>query len=996
MKSLLNALSEWCTKYPLKEKIVVVDSYYIGEQVNQAFVSQGNHTINLKFKTIYELATEIVNLNTKSVRSIVEPIVAEQVMYSLLTNLKDNGKLKYFEGLEITPSFSKAIFSSITHLRLAGYSTKNFPHEAFLNHLKALDLYEVLASYEHFLETEKLFDVAGVLTTSIHFAQKRENTVYMLQSNLSLSYLEEELLRAILPENTNKLPLDEVRGIQIPEKTSLQSISWGQASPLSYIYDMEHAVGKPNLSFFVAKTEELEVKGVFERIKSSQSSLDETVIFYTKQENYVTILYHLSQASNIPITFGEGLPVSFSRPGRLVSGLLKWIQTNYSVKSFLELVQEGLLDLGEGAPNRTKIPDYLRDLQIGWSKDRYVGQIRKEVIALTSRMEEHEGSEKKDYWSKRLGDLLWLEKWFQTVFKRLPNYDSKMNFQTCLQGISYMVKNYCYTKSTLNEAGKSAILETIDKIIPFADDIRSTFEVFEKIKDLLLSIKVYQSKPKPGHIHVSSYKSGIYNNRPNVFVVGLNNRDFPGATSEDPLLLDSERKLLARNIPLLQNSSQENLYTMLQMLAHSFNQVTISYSSFDIGNNRAISPAHLFLQCFRLATGKNEAEFKDIKNLPSPLSVDDILENKDYWNQQMNMEQPKIIAASIWNHYENIENGLESEKHRQAFEFTEYDGFVQVDPAELDPRVNKEKRVSAAKLEMLAKCPYSFFLQDVLRVQPIEDVEFNANKWLDAATRGSLLHAIFENFYKEIGKEKPSVNKHETKILSIANNLITEQKELIPPPNERIFDKEVNDILECCIIFLKEEEIHGENYNPLYFEYTFGLGEHDPAIITLPSGETIQVSGKIDRVDEASEGHFHIIDYKTGSTYGYRNKEIFKGGRQLQHMLYALAIEQHLKLEYGTVQESAYYFPTVKGMAERVIRKQDDVVRTNGADILERLVDVLKFGTFTMTDDENDCKFCEFKTVCRRQFYDKEILEAKQMDQNKETLKRFKGVRAYE
>jgi len=149
-------------------------------------------------------------------------------------------------------------------------------------------------------------------------------------------------------------------------------------------------------------------------------------------------------------------------------------------------------------------------------------------------------------------------------------------------------------------------------------------------------------------------------------------------------------------------------------------------------------------------------------------------------------------------------------------------------------------------------------------------------------------------------------------------------------------------------------------------------------------------------VDQSADGYYHIIDYKTGSTYDYKNNQIFKGGRQLQHMLYALAIEQHLDLEEGKVQESAYYFPTVKGMAARVVRKQEQVVRENGLDILERLIDLLRTGTFAMTNDVNDCKFCDFQSVCRRQFYDSDVLEMKQTDNSKESLKRYLGVKAYE
>lgn len=996
MKSLVKALNEVCKRYPLQEKIVIVDSHFIGEQINEAYVSEGYHSINLKYKTTYDLASEMVDLFSEMSSHILDTTVASQLMYSLLDNLKGNNQLHYFGGMEITPSFSGEILSTIKKLRLAGYTKDNLPFEAFLTKEKAEDFRNILTSFEKILKERQLFDEADLLTKAIQHVQQQKDVVFVLQSNLQLTFLEEEFLNKLLSSTIYKLPLEQVNGIIHPEKSSLRSISWGETTPLSFIYDIENASEQPNLSFFTAKTKELEVKSVIERVKKSGSILDTNVIYYTNADSYLTHFFHITQSTDIPATFGDGLPISFSRPGRLVSGLIKWIQTDYSVQPFLELLQENLLELGEEAPSKAKIANYLRDLQIGWSKERYLSKLKKEISELENVLGSIENEDKKSYLEKRLKDLNWLITWFSKIFKRLPKFDSSMSYQECLQGISYVLKNHCKTNSPLHEIGKTSLLETLDKVIPFAEEFLSSYEVYEKVKDLLLSLRINKSKPKPGHLHISTYRNGVYNSRPNVYIVGLDNRNFPGGTGEDPLLLDRERVQLGRNIPVLQNSGQDNLYVMLQLLAQSTGRVTISYSNFDINDNRVVSPAHIFLQCYRYATGNEDADFKELKTLPAPLIPSDILEDRDYWDTLLFEETPKEFESALMSHFKNMEYGLESEENRHASEFTEFDGLVQIDANLYDPRINKDQKVSAAKMESLAKCPYSFFLQDVLRVRPIEDIQYDPYRWLDAATRGNLLHSIFETFYKEIGEEKPSFDKHEDKIFTIAKELVEQQRETLPPPNERIFYKEVDDILECCRIFLKEEEAHCESYKPQYFEYTFGLGNYEPAVITLPSGATIHVSGKIDRVDESSAGHYHIIDYKTGSTYGYGTKQIFKGGRQLQHMIYALAIEQHLGLESGKVQESAYYFPTVKGLAERVVRKQDDTVRTNGADILERLIDVLKTGTFTMTDDENDCKFCDFKSVCRRNFYNKEVLETKQMDNSKEELRRFKGVRAYD
>ncbi|ETI69142.1 PD-(D/E)XK nuclease family protein [Neobacillus vireti] len=988
MLFLVNELSQICTTFPLREKIVIVDSHAIGEQINEAFVKEGHQAINLKYKTVYDLAENLVELHTDQPLNSLDHTVGLHFTSTLLTELKEKGRLCYFRGMEITPSFSHAIYTTIQTLRLAGYTKDTLKKDAFLTEVKAEDINEILSEYERVLNTHHLTDKAALITKALEFVQVDEKAAYILQSGLNLTHLEEKLLGKIMLESVYKLPLAPVYGINPPEGTSVGSIRTGEPTPLSFLYQQEEAAGELDLCIFTAKTEEMEVKQILEKIKTTESPLDECVVYYTNADSYITLFYHLSQKLDIPITFGEGLPVSFSRPGRLVTGLIGWIQSNYSVQAFLDLLNEGLIVLGEDAPSKSKIARLLRDLQIGWAQDRYLTHLDMEIDRLDER--QLQVKENPSY-ENRLKDLSWLKHWFASLFKKLPPLENTMNYKKCLTGFSYILRNNSKISSALDEISKVSLLDEIDKILPYADESLSSYDVFEKVKDLLLSVRINQSRPKPGHLHISSYKNGIYNSRPTVFFAGLDNKKFPGNSSEDPLLLDIERIQLGNKLPLLREKGHVNLFILLQVLAQSTGTVTVSCCNFDINANRVVNPAFVFLQCYRLIAGNKDAEFKELASLPSTLIANDIFEEKDYWDEKLISFVTVQLTEGILNYFQNVKDGMEAETARHTINFSEFDGLVQIDAAQYDPRLNPEKTMTAGKLETLAKCPYSYFLKEVLRIRPIEDVSFDANNWLDPATRGSLIHSIFENFYKQLKGEraKPVYALHVDKILAIAANLVEQQKENLPPPNDRVYFRELNDILACCKIFLKEEERHCENYNPLHFEYSFGIGETAPAIITLPSGE-VKISGIIDRVDQANDGSYHIIDYKTGSTYSYKQNGAFSGGRQLQHLIYALAIEQHLNLDAGAVEESSYYFPTVKGMAERFTRKQNSTLRTNGLDILEKLVDVIKNGHFEMTDDENDCKFCELKLVCRRHFYDKEMLKLKQSNQ------KLKGVRAYD
>ncbi|MFP5110315.1 PD-(D/E)XK nuclease family protein [Neobacillus sp. C211] len=1002
MQALISELNQICSKFPYKEKVVIVDSHSIGEQINEAFVKEGHQAINLKYKTVIDLAQTLVDLNSEQPQNSLDHTVGVHFTYNLLKELKNQDKLRYFAGMEITPAFSHAIFTTIQTLHLAGYTKDTLKKNAFINPDKAEDFYEILAEYENKLISEQFTDKAGLLNKALETAQINEKVVFILQSGLTLSHLEDQFLRKIIPETVYKLPLAPVLGVNTPERSSLSSIHGGPPTPLSYLYQQEETRGEPNLVVFTAKTEEMEVKQILEKIKVAKSPLDKNVVYYTDADAYITQFYHLSQKMDLPMTFGEGLPVSFSRPGRLVSGLVGWIQSNYSVPAFLDMFNEGLLELGKKVPfiesgfvgldevvvSKSKISRVLRDLQIGWSQERYLKLLSKEFGRLSLKCVDHEED---PYYENPAKEMLWIWLSFEEIFKKLPPLEPTMNYKKCLTGIAYVLKNNCKTNSAFDEIAKSTLLEEIQKLLPYADEKLPSYDVFEKIKDLLLSVRINQSRPKPGHLHVSTFKSGIYNSRPNVFFVGLDNKKFPGNVSEDPLLLDAERIQLGNGLRLLREKGQENLYTLLQVLANSNGHVTVSYCHFDMNENRVVNPAFVVLQCYRLITGNIDAEFKSLKSLPSSIIATDIFEDKDYWNEKLTNDSSHQLNEGILTHFNNVKQGIAAETARNTGNFSEYDGLVQIDDAQYDPSLNQEKTLSAGKLETIAKCPYSYFLREVLKVRPVDDFSFDANKWMDAATRGSLLHSIFENFYKKIQQDhaKPSYEKHLELIISIAQNLMEQQKEVLPPPNERVYQRERSDILACCEIFLKEEMLHSENYEPLYFEYSFGMGEKEPAIITLPSGE-VKISGIIDRVDQSKEGKYHIIDYKTGSTYGYAKNAAFKGGRQLQHMIYALAIEQHLNLGEGAVEESSYYFPTPKGLAQRFTRKQDRTLRTNGIEILEKLIDTVTHGHFEMTDDVNDCKFCEYKLVCRRHFYNKESLEMKQSNQ------KLKGVRAYD
>ncbi|MEH7380696.1 PD-(D/E)XK nuclease family protein [Bacillus sp. JJ1533] len=976
MEVLFKHLETICKQHFLTEKILLVDSYRIGEQMIRQFTQKNNHVINLKIKTIKDLALDAA---TTEQNHLISEALGPHLMYAILTEQKRN--LNYFHEVEITPALSQRMYQTIRQLRMAGYTSSTLSREPFVSQTKGEDMMLILEDYERLLTEYKLIDEADLYRNALGKYDSR-NQIFILQSNLRLAYVQAEFLKTALPTNYFHLPMEAVRGVAIPESSSFSKVVFGDETPLSYLFDVENApTTVPTLSLFSAKTEESELKEVIYRIKEKGICFDEVAIFCTSSAQYVTAMYHIAQRLQVPVTFGEGIPTGFTKPGKLVAGILAWMKDYYSVQAFLKLLQENLLDLGEDAPSKRKWATYLRGANIGWGKERYPSQINAKM---------HELAEE----DSRIPEYQWLLTWFTNIFKHMPTVDSDgtVIYGDLLKTIKYFLQDYCKVSSGFDQSAKESLLERIEDLLPYANE--SVSNVYQKFEDDFLSISIGHSRPKPGYLHITSYKNGLYMNREHLFIVGMDNRRFPGMAGEDPLLLDAEREKLGRLLPLQKDKSKEDLYSMLQLLASAAkNEITVSYCRFDINENRAISPTYLFLQCYRIHTGNLSADFKTLQNkVPG---VKHTLENEDWWYEKITNSQTVQLDQALLADFSNITRGLHAEKMRQDPAFTVYEGKIESDTTGFDPRKNPDITISAGKLEKIAKCPYAYFLENVLRLKVNEDITYDPTKWLDAKTRGTLLHEIFETFYQEMKErqEKPSYEKHISLLTKIANERLEYVKTVVPPPNPRTERLESEEIIESCETFLKIEEENSELGEPLYFEYSFG--KDAPAMIELPSG-TVHVRGIIDRVDKLPDGSYHIIDYKTGSSWGYHSKEFFKGGRQLQHLLYTLAIEAHLGMEDGAVKKSSYLFPTRKGAGKRFVREQEETTRTNGKDILDKLLSIVEHGHFTMTDDENECKFCDFKHICRRSTYDKDALTQKQQDETAEGLKSFKGVRAYD
>jgi len=353
---------------------------------------------------------------------------------------------------------------------------------------------------------------------------------------------------------------------------------------------------------------------------------------------------------------------------------------------------------------------------------------------------------------------------------------------------------------------------------------------------------------------------------------------------------------------------------------------------------------------------------------------------------------------------------IEIERERSSAKFGPYDGEI-TDPHLLDVLKRKfgsEFVHSASGLSVYGNCPYRFFAQRVLRLEPRGEAALD----LQAIDAGKLLHDVLRRFFEKHRREplyKLDRKALRTELAGIADAVFDEHERVVPPLNKQIWkiDREIRKILLDQVLLYElevQEESAARQVLPAYFEVAFGgarSAAKDPDSTdeplelsrpTLIGDETIKISGQIDRVDVAGDDTIVAYDYKlsTGSS-----KWDIVSGRSLQLPIYLEALEK-LILPDHPIAGGGYY--VIRGAQDRRnkglyratqldylnVRAKNSVftdddwqqVREEVIKKIWKFLDGMRGGRFIVDPSERKktCRFCDYGAVCR---YDRDRIEKK-------------------
>lgn len=932
---LIDRLYQKIKEDPLSPKMLIVPSYSQGHQLLEQICERFGSIFNVQVVTLQGMvhANTAFELSRRKIR-LLEDEQAFWVVRQLMLHQAEADPQSYItQKSMVNPGVVRKVHQSLIELRMAGVRSGEIYPKAFSNENKGLFLQQLLGRYETFLREHGLTDLAGLVDCCMPAAN---DTNFLILQPTGWSRTERCLVEKIAGSRLHIIDFDEA-------------------------FYTNGRFSNNQFTMFRAAGSLAEVREGFRRMQAEPAPLDHMEILLSDYERYAPVIHSQAEASGIPSTFSYGLPITYCTAGKAVLAILDWIEEGYPVSRLTEMLRHGCLKIPD---QQASAGDWIRLLErsgIGWGRHRYVAILYSRNI----------GDEQQEMGMK-------LHEVIQGWFDNLPE-GSEWRPDQLLEWLSDFVEQHVPVHSSDDQSLKTAIQSWNTRLSGIMVGPMTSEWAVRYVKEILNSLRIrVDATPKPGAVHVTSIHNGGFSGRYRTWIVGMDERAWSVPVKQDPLLLDEERTAVSTHLQLIRKQVKQIRSARDARLSLICGEIWLSFASYDPGERESRSPAFEMLQMMRLQAGDDTQDFSDLERvLGQPYSVMDVLHPEerrstydeiDAWAQYLRDPSGTRDGWKAVSHaYPALAQGYLVRVNRQDERLSIYDGWLRMNIVEFPSTGGTlgQKAISVSQLEKYAACGLQYYFYSVLKLRPKDIPVFDRARWLQSDERGTLLHHIYREYLEEVTESGTKPSQHDRrKLQMIVDQALDDAAQSIPAPSEHVLKKESEDIRRDAEVFYMNEE--GKTEQPCYFELELGTSEGEPMELTLPGGIQMRLKGFVDRVDRIGPHEYRIIDYKTGNTKRYASSGYFSGGTQLQHALYAIAVEQWLHVTgrdpEARVTEAEYAFPTVRGRGEYVRRNQNR--RQELGDIVSKLLDSMNQGVFIPTKDIKTCTWCNYQAVC--------------------------------
>ena len=453
-----------------------------------------------------------------------------------------------------------------------------------------------------------------------------------------------------------------------------------------------------------------------------------------------------------------------------------------------------------------------------------------------------------------------------------------------------------------------------------------------------------------------------------LFVLGLNEKNFPQVVREDPMLKDFYRRILRDQLGYWINQKMERFdeekLLFFCALEAAGEKIYLSFLRADSEGKPCIVSGYLaeVARTVGLALDGKEICFvsgrkiERLKTLPAAY----LTEKETSW----------LLAAQGADIEEYEKAGILSEQVKDSLAaarqiasragLNPYDGMVQSGEAIFDTQ--NEVGFSPSALKDLALCPMKYFFAKGLGLREKDEV-FSRFE-LAPNLRGTIYHEILMEYYKRLYQEgltgelfgSALQERLHQSLDSHYNNGSYKYFGIYPV----IWELLLQDIDAKLVDFVVKDAECLEGFVPQIFETLF---EKE---YVLSEYLCIKLKGIVDRIDvDPKNKRFRVLDYKSSLSSKKGLAENMFRHLILQPFIYLLLVNQQPQT-VGLEADGAALLGINKGYTRQELSQTDfEMVSAKAADFFTLLMGFITSGCFFFNPSEH-CQYCPYQSICRK------------------------------
>lgn len=686
-------------------------------------------------------------------------------------------------------------------------------------------------------------------------------------------------------------------------------------------------------SFQNAYDETQKIANIISKELKNGKRYKDFAIYTTNLDDYAFLISRIFSDYNIPFYVDTKKSIISSKLVTYILTLLN-VVNGYKVSDILDILKLGLVNILP--EDISYLENYILEFDItryGLKKEFYLNNEKYDDIVYDLERLNHIREKINGIYEKFGEEILKCKncsEYVNVIYSHLVENDIFKNYDIFLDSIED-AKYQIYTVNVERQVWEK-ICEIFLSILKIygAQEI-GIVEFRNILENTLKDLYVKTIPPTKDSVIVADINVSKLNPVDIAFFVGASEDNFPKLVEQDILFNDYEiENLRSYEIEFKQDTiSKENMakYNIYEAINNITEKLYISLSSTNLlGESTRVSS---FVQdvCNMLGITIKSSSVQDeilYQNLDAIYSkeqgflymcklADVIFKNiekiNDYDNCANNEKSTSQDIITSKNKYEKIIGQFNSlysyylndKKYHDILKYNKSQGVLKKETVE---KVYKSDfKSSVYKLEMFKKCPFSYYLNYVLNINKRKVFE------ITSMDTGTFMHNVIEEFSDYLFKNgymwQDIIKEDET----LEEKFEKELEKIILYELDRIFKKQKNSIKYDMykkkltntlkkVVLVIARSFRQSDFVPFGYEIEFSeKGKFLPIKIKLDNDKTMNIVGKIDRVDvlrEDEKMYVRVVDYKSSM----KNLTIddIKDGISLQLMTYLDAFLQNQRL----------------------------------------------------------------------------------------------------